>query len=185
MTSRTELRAWLAENHDRSAGIWLVRFKKGRGPNVTYDEVVEEALCVGWVDSLPRSLDDDRSMLLLTPRKPASAWSAANKARIEKLTAAGLMTPAGEAVVEAAKASGRWNAIDDADALVEPPDLAAALDAAPQARANWDAFPRSVRRPALEQLLAAKTEATRSKRLTHIVEESAAGRRPFQWRPKV
>lgn len=184
MTSRAELRAWLAENHAGSRGIWLVRFKKGRGPHVTYDEVVEEALAFGWVDSLPRGLDDDRSMLLLTPRKPGSAWSAANKARIEKLAAAGLMTPAGEAVVEAARASGRWTAIDDADALVEPPDLAAALDATPGARASWDAFPRSVRRPALEQLLAAKTDATRTKRLTLIVEESAAGRRPFQWRPK-
>ena len=184
MTSRAELRAWLADHYATSPGIWLVRFKKGRGPHVTYDEVVEEALAVGWVDSLPRTLDDDRSMLLLTPRKPGSAWSAANKARIEKLTAAGLMTPAGTAVVEAAKASGRWNAIDDADALVEPPDLAAALDAAPAARASWDSFPRSVRRGALEQVLVAKTAVTRAKRIAVIVEESAAGRRPFQWRPK-
>jgi len=66
--SRAELRRWLSARHDDSPGIWLVREKKGAGrAHVPYEDVVEEALCVGWVDSLPRSLDDARSMLMLTP----------------------------------------------------------------------------------------------------------------------
>jgi len=88
VTTREEWRAWLTANHAESGGIWLVRFKRGRGPHVTYDEVVEEALCFGWIDSLGRTLDDERSMLLLSPRKPRSAWSALNKSRIERLVAA-------------------------------------------------------------------------------------------------
>jgi uncharacterized protein YdeI (YjbR/CyaY-like superfamily) len=106
VSSREAWRAWLGEHHATEPGVWVVTFKKGRGPHVPYGEVVEEALAHGWIDSKGRKVDDERSGLLVTPRKPASKWSAANKERIGRLVAAGLMTPAGTAVVEAAKASG-------------------------------------------------------------------------------
>ena len=90
--SRAEWRAWLAEHHRSAPGVWLVTFKKRRGQShLPYDDIVEEALADGWVDSQPRKLDDARSQLLVTPRKPTSNWSAANKRRIERLTRAGLM----------------------------------------------------------------------------------------------
>jgi uncharacterized protein YdeI (YjbR/CyaY-like superfamily) len=89
---RQEWRDWLAENHAESAGVWFVYFKKQAGkPRVTYDEVVEEALCFGWIDSLPRKINDERSKLLFTPRKPKSVWSKLNKTRIEKLIENGLI----------------------------------------------------------------------------------------------
>jgi len=181
--SRQQLRDWLEEHHRSSPGVWLVTWKKAAGSRyVSYDEVVEEALCVGWVDSLPRSLDHERTMLLITPRRPRSSWSRANKERVERLTAAGLMRRVGLEVVEAAKRSGTWTALDDVERLVEPPDLRAALDADPAAREHWDAFPRSARRGILEWLLTARTEATRHERVTETVTLAARGERANQWR---
>ncbi|MCU0626198.1 MAG: hypothetical protein MUF21_06875, partial [Gemmatimonadaceae bacterium] len=88
-TTRAAWRRWLAANADRDAGIWCVQYKKGTGkPRVDYEELVEEALCVGWVDSKPAKLDDERSMLWFAPRKAGSAWSKPNKERIERLLAA-------------------------------------------------------------------------------------------------
>lgn len=181
--SRQELRSWLGAHHATSPGIWLVTYKKrSGGPHVPYDAVVEEALCVGWVDSRPRKVDDDRSSLLLTPRRPTSRWSAANKARIARLEASGLLLPAGLAAVARARESGTWDVLRDVDDLVEPDDLVAALDAAPPARTNWDGFPPSVRRGILEWILSAKRPETRSVRITTTATEAAAGRRANQWR---
>ena len=125
VTSRALWRAWLAEHHVSTPGVWVVTHKKDSGwPHVPYDHVVEEALAFGWVDSQGRRLDDRRWQLYCAPRKPGSAWSRANRARIERLTAAGLMTPAGQAVVDEARASGAWLAIEHAEAGEEPADLA-------------------------------------------------------------
>lgn len=132
--ARAELRAWLLAHHGSSAGIWVVTFKK-HAPDVHVSavDVYEEALCFGWIDSLPRALDADRSMLLITPRRPKSAWSRVNKDRVGRLLAEGAMAPAGLAVVAAAKASGNWSALDAVEALELPADLVQRFDAAPAA----------------------------------------------------
>ncbi|MEJ1937473.1 YdeI/OmpD-associated family protein, partial [Nostoc sp. NIES-2111] len=162
--SRAEWRAWLAANHGRTESIWLVTFKKGSGRGtVPYDDVVEEALAFGWVDSLPRSLDEQRTMLLLSPRRSGSNWSRINKERVARLLAAGLMHPAGLAKVEAAKADGTWTALDEVETLAIPADLAQALAAAPPAAERFAAFSSSSRRGILEWLSNARTQATRQK----------------------
>jgi uncharacterized protein YdeI (YjbR/CyaY-like superfamily) len=163
--SRAQWRAWLGEHHADVPGVWVVTYKKGRGPHVPYAEVVEEALAFGWIDGRGRRLDDDRFMLLVTPRRPASKWSGINKERIERLTAAGLMTPAGEAVVAAAKASGTWTALDAVEALIEPDELRAALDADADARRHWDAFPPSTKRAILQWIADAKRPETLARRV--------------------
>ena len=179
--SRAEWRGWLEQHHSTSSGIWLVRWKKASGrPWVSYDDVVEEALCFGWIDSLQRTLDDERSQLMLTPRKPGSRWSAVNKERVDRMTAAGLMCPTGAALVAAAKEDGTWNALDQVDALIEPADLSAALDADPLARRAWDAFPPSAKRGILERILDARTEPTRLTRIRTVVTEAHEGRRAFR-----
>jgi uncharacterized protein YdeI (YjbR/CyaY-like superfamily) len=171
-------------HHATSRGVWLITAKRGSGRStIPYEAVVEEALCFGWIDSLPRSLDDERSMRLLTPRKPTSNWSRVNKQRVEKLIAEGRMTPAGRHAVDAAKASGRWQALDAVEALTVPPDLAHALLADPAAAASWEAFPRSAKRAILEWIAAAKRPETRAGRVATTVSEAAAGRRANQWRP--
>jgi uncharacterized protein YdeI (YjbR/CyaY-like superfamily) len=142
---------------------------------------VEEALCFGWIDSKGRRLDERRTMLLMTPRKPGSGWSRPNKERLERLFAAGVMEPAGIAVVEAAKADGSWTALDDIESLVEPDDLRAALDTAPAARTSWDGFPRSVKRATLEWIAGAKRPQTRAKRVEETVRLAARGERANQW----
>ncbi len=126
--------------------MWVVTHKRDQHGHVPYDAVAEEALAHGWVDSRPRKLDERRSQLLVTPRAPRSNWSRVNKQRIEALTAAGLMTPAGLAAVAVAKENGAWTALDDVENLVEPEELRAALDAEPAAHTHWDAFPRSAAR---------------------------------------
>lgn len=181
--SRAELRRWLAANHRSSPGIWLVTFKKADPERyVPYDDIVEEALCVGWVDSLPRKLDDRRSQLLLTPRKPGSNWSRVNKERVERLIAAKRMTAPGRAVVDAAKADGSWAALDAVENLTEPDDLRVALDANPDARRHWDAFPRSTKRGILEWIGNAKRPETRANRVTETAELAAQNIRANQWR---
>jgi uncharacterized protein YdeI (YjbR/CyaY-like superfamily) len=110
---RVAWRAWLQANHaSEPAGVWLVCYKPHAGkPSVPYEESVEEALCFGWVDSLIRKLDADRYARKFTPRKEDSYWSESNRNRIERLIESERMTLAGMALVEAAKASGRW--LDD------------------------------------------------------------------------
>lgn len=183
MESRALWRGWLEEHHTRTTGVWVVTWKKGGShPHVPRRDVVEEALCFGWVDSLPRALDGDRSMLLVAPRKPGSSWSRVNKELVDSLTSRGLMAPAGLAAVERARHNGAWNALDEVEQLREPADLATALDADPQARAEWDAFPRSTRRAILEWIGSAKRETTRAARVADTVAKAHHGIRANQWR---
>ena len=173
-----EWRDWLAEHHTRTTGVWLVTWRAGSGgPKISYVESVEQALCFGWVDSKGRKLDAERTMLWFAPRKARSGWSRPNKQRIERLLAAGLMAPAGLAVVEAAKADGSWTLLDAVEDLVVPDDLAAAFEAVPPAREHWDAFPRSARRAILEWIVNAKRDETRRKRLRETAETAARGER--------
>ena len=182
--SRNSLREWFARNHGQTESIWLVIWKKGDPRYVAYNDIVEEALCFGWVDSLPRALDETRSMLLLSPRKPGSAWSKANKDRVERLIAYGLMMPPGLAKIEAAKANGLWDKLEKVDALDVPDDLAEALAAYPSARQNFDAFPPSVRRGILEWIIQAKRPETRQARIQETAEKAEANIRANQWRDR-
>jgi len=182
---RTAWRGWLQRYHADSPGVWLVTWRKasGRVP-LSYDDAVEEALCFGWVDSLGRALDDDRTMLRYTPRKRRSAWSRPNKERVARLEAAGRMAPAGAAVVAAARADGSWSLLDDVEAGVVPPDLAAALAERPGARDQFDAFPRSARRGILEWVSQAKRPETRARRVLETATLAERGERANQWRPR-
>jgi uncharacterized protein YdeI (YjbR/CyaY-like superfamily) len=183
VTSRAQLRAWLAAHHSTSGSVWLVIWKK-QDPDrhLPYDAIVEEALCFGWVDSLPRKLDADRSMLLLSPRKPGSAWSAANKARTARLATDRKMAPAGMAAVEAAKADGSWTFLDDVERLEVPLDLANALAQYPEATEHFAAFPRSVRRGILEWIKQAKRAETRSRRIVDTARLASLNQRANQFR---
>jgi uncharacterized protein YdeI (YjbR/CyaY-like superfamily) len=182
--SRAQWRAWLAEHHATVPGAWLVRWKKASGgPYLPYGEAVEEALCFGWIDGQARPLDDRRWQMLITPRRPGSAWSRANKERIERLSAEGRMEAAGLAAVERAKADGSWWALDAVEDLIEPAELRAALDRDAAARREWDAFPRSARRAILEWIVSAKRPETRARRVEETARLAAQGIRANQ-RPR-
>jgi uncharacterized protein YdeI (YjbR/CyaY-like superfamily) len=179
--SRADLRAWLAENHATSRAVWLATFKKHHPDYLAYEPQVEELLCWGWIDSVTRALDADRSMILVAPRNPKSAWSAINKAHVARARASGAMTPAGEAKIAAALANGQWDFLNDVDALIDPPDLTAALTATGTA-AFWAAQPHSVRRGTLEWIKTAKTPETRAKRIADVTDSAALGLRPSPFR---
>lgn len=185
--SGAELRAWLEANHDSSDGVWLVTHKKtsATGPYVSWTEIVDELIAFGWVDSVQKRLDEDRSKIQITPRKPQSKWSRVNKERVERLTAEGRMAPPGIAMVELAKETGTWTALDAVERLEEPDDLRAALDAEPDARRHYDAFPPSSRRAILEWVTSAKRPATREARIAETVALAAEDLRASDWpRPK-
>jgi uncharacterized protein YdeI (YjbR/CyaY-like superfamily) len=171
-------RTWLERHHADTDGVWLARWTKasGRTP-LDYGEIVEEALCFGWIDGLTNTLGDGRQAHLLTPRRPGSAWAPSNKERVERLVADGRMTEAGLKVIEAAKADGSWSMQDAAEALIEPPELQAALDANDEARRHWNAFPKSPRRALIWWVMSAKRPETSERRVRTIVDEAAEGRR--------
>ena len=159
-------RAWLELNHTRPDGIWLITYRRATGQaTFTYEQAVEEALCFGWIDGHAKTLDEERGMQWYAPRRAGSVWARSNKERVARLIADGRMTPAGQAKIDAAQADGTWALWDSVDSLAVPDDLAAALAGYPDARANFDAFPRSARHAILGWIATAKRPETRAKRI--------------------
>jgi uncharacterized protein YdeI (YjbR/CyaY-like superfamily) len=185
-TSRAAWREWLVQNHAFEKNLRLIIYKKQSGiPSVTYDESVDEALCFGWIDSTRISWDEQSHAQFYSKRKPKSNWSRVNKAKVERLMAEGLMTSAGLEVIEWAKKTGTWTALDDVENLTIPDDLQAKLATNPTAKGYFDAFPRSAKRAILEWLLNAKQAETRLKRIEETVNLAEKNERANQYRPKV
>lgn len=182
---RAAWRRWLVEHHGTSSGAYLVTWRRSTGkPALTYEEAIEEALCVGWVDATARRLDDERSMLWFTARRPRSGWSRPNKLRVERLLADGLMLPAGLAAIDEAKRRGTWSLLDDVEDLVVPEDLAIALRANPPAQIHWDAFSPSARKALLGWIVQARRSETRAKRIAEIAAKAARNERANEWVPR-
>jgi uncharacterized protein YdeI (YjbR/CyaY-like superfamily) len=174
---RAALRTWLEANHAASTGVRLAIGKKGGcATSLTYEDAVEEGLAFGWIDSTSGFHDEERHTVLFVPRRRGGTWAATNKARVERLIAEGLMTPAGLAVIEQAKADGSWNALNEVEAMIVPPDLASALAAMPGAERGFASRSASQRKLALYWISTAKREETRSRRVSEIVRAAAGGR---------
>ncbi|MRR11202.1 hypothetical protein EG835_01640 [bacterium] len=177
--SAEEWRSWLEANHDRSPGIWLAVGKKGNSvTSLTYELAIEEALAFGWIDSTVNRLDEHRFKQLFTPRRPGGTWAPSNKRRVKRLIAEGRMRPAGLAVIEAAKADGSWDLLENVESLVIPADLADALANDERAANGFDAFPDSAKKQLLWWIESAKRPETRARRILSTVETAAAGRFP-------
>lgn len=182
---RADWRAWLGVHHATSRGVHFVTWRRASGhPPIPYADAVEEALCVGWIDSKAGTLDDQRSTLWMSPRRPKSGWSRPNKDRIERLVGAGLMLPAGVAAVEDARRRGTWTLLDDVEDLVVPDVLAIAFAARPGSADHWDGFPRSTRRALLEWIVQAKRPETRARRIQETADRAARNERTIGWTPK-
>jgi uncharacterized protein YdeI (YjbR/CyaY-like superfamily) len=164
--NRTEWRNWLAENHQTSKGVWLFSYKKNSGkPYLSYDEAVEEALCFGWIDSKPGIVNAEIRKLYYSPRNPKSNWSKLNKERVTQLTANGQIMEAGQKMIDLAKKTGTWAALDTVDNLEIPEDLQAAFLIFENAEKYFTTFPPSVKKGILEWILNAKAPETRMKRI--------------------
>ncbi len=184
--SLAQWRAWLRGHHAREAGVWCVTFKKGKGNTYfSYDELVEEALCWGWVDSKPGKVDEARTKLYFAPRKAGSGWSRPNKIRVENLIAQKRMAQAGRVTIARAQADGSWTMLDAVENLETPPDLDEALKKYAEAGGHWIAFPRSAKRGILEWIAQAKTAPTRAKRIEETARLAKKNVRANQWSPKM
>ncbi len=182
---RAAWRAWLAENHATETRVWLIIYRKQSGtPSIYYDEAVNEALCFGWIDSKPNKRDGESYYQFFSRRNPKSKWSGVNKRKVEALSAQGLMTEAGWAVIELAKQNGGWTALDDVENLMIPEDLQAQFDAMPGAQANFEAFSKSAKRGILDWISSAKQAETRAKRILETVTLAARGEKANQYVPK-
>ncbi|MDQ1685750.1 MAG: hypothetical protein QOC82_2487 [Frankiaceae bacterium] len=171
-------RDWLTDNHGDPAGVWLRLARKGTTAptSLVYDEALRVALCFGWIDGQVKKYDEATYQQRFTPRRARSPWSARNVGIVAELEAAGLMTPAGIAEVERAKADGRWAAAYAGPATAEvPPDLAAAIDADPAARAMFEILTKQNRYAIIWRVTQTKRPETRQRRIEQFVAMLARG----------
>jgi uncharacterized protein YdeI (YjbR/CyaY-like superfamily) len=169
--NRATWRAWLEKNHARAAEVWLVFYKKGTGrASVDYADSVEEALCFGWIDGLKKRVDAERYMHRFTPRRRGSRWSAINIARVQRLRAAGLMTPAGLAAFEPDNTYDPGALSERTGAIRLPRDIERALRRNRRAWRNFTALAPSYRRTYVLWLTNAKRPETKRKRLAEALE---------------
>jgi len=177
--TKKEWRKWLEKNHTQQDAIWLIMYKKNAGqPTITWSDAVDEALCFGWIDSIKKKLDEERSIQFFSKRKPKSTWSRINKDKVQQLMDAGLMTKAGLNCITIAKENGSWTILDSVEALIIPEDLEAALKAKPKAMDNFLSLSKSAKKILLHRLLFAKRPETRGKRMDEILEAVSAIQQP-------
>lgn len=182
--NRKEWREWLQKNHTQKESVWLLVAKAGHA-GVTRMEAVEELLCFGWIDSVPNKLNDKYYKLLVSPRKPKSAWSKVNKTLVAKLIKSGLMQPSGMGMVKLAKKTGTWNALNAVDQLSYPTDFKNALSKNKTAQQYFDAFPPSTKKGILHWIQTARTAETRTKRIVETVTKAAKNIRANQYIKKI
>ena len=173
VTDRRQWRSWLTKHHASSPGVWLVFHKAHTGvKSIPHEDMVREALCFGWIDSLIKRLDDDRYAVKVTPRKPGSKWSAINRKRWAELKAAGRLASAGVA------AAPTNNAYAPKPVIPELPDyFAKALKANPRAWKFFRELAPTYRRHFVVWIHVAKRPETRAKRIRESIALLAAGKK--------
>jgi len=173
-----QLRAWFEANHETAADLWVGYHRKRTGrPSVSWQDVVDQELCFGWIDSVRYSLGDDRSAQRITPRRNGSIWSAINIKRFGELEAMGLVHPTGRAAFlkrdeERSRIYSYENRSRGFDAATE--------SALRERKAAWKFFesqPPSYRNTAAFWVMSAKQDATRKRRLDQLIEHSDRGER--------
>jgi len=172
--------AWMSANHDKQSELWLKIHKKASGlPSVTAAEALDVALCWGWIDAIRKSFDDRSFLQRYCPRGGKSMWSQINRDNVERLTAAGRMTPHGQRHVDAAKADGRWDAayapIRSATEATVPADLRAAIDANPRARKTFRTLGRLNLFALAFRTNHMKTPAGRARKIASLVDMLTRG----------
>ncbi|MNK24401.1 hypothetical protein D3C87_427060 [compost metagenome] len=181
-TGRAAWREWLLKNHDTKQSVWLVCYKtKANKPTLSWSDAVEEALCFGWIDSIRKTIDEESFTQFFSRRKPNSGWSKINKAKVEQLTATGLMTQAGLECINRAKENGSWNILDEVEELVIPADLATALEGTAGSKTFFMGLSKSVRKAMLQWITFAKRPETRQKRIAELVELASQNKKPKQF----
>lgn len=174
-----ELSQWLSEHAATESELWIKVFKVKSGvPSVTWEELVVEALCWGWIDGIKKSIDDSAYLQRITPRKAKSVWSKRNREHVERLISQGRMTEAGMSQVVAAKADGRWDNAYTASEMKVPDDFLQALSNKPEAKAFFDTLSKSRRYVIAHGLTSAKKVETRQRRFDKYMDSLDRGEYP-------
>lgn len=170
--------AWLEKNHAKAKGVWIRHAKKdAKLKSVSYMDAISVALCYGWIDGQRKAYDAESFIQKFTPRGPRSIWSKINREKAEALIKARKMRPAGLAAVENAKSNGRWDAAYEGQKTVTmPPDLKAAFDANPKAKAFYESLNSQNRYAILFRVLGVKRPETRARNIEKFVAMCAAGK---------
>jgi uncharacterized protein YdeI (YjbR/CyaY-like superfamily) len=179
-------RAWLEEHHTTESELLVGFRKKGSGrPSITWPESVDQALCFGWIDGVRRRIDDEAYTIRFTPRKPRSAFSEINIARVAELSKLGLMTAAGLAAFEARKGTARASYTKENKGITLAPEYEAELRKNAAAHRHFTAQPPWYRRAATFWVMSAKQETTRQRRLATLIEASSRGEpiKPLSYSP--
>ncbi|WP_298239385.1 YdeI/OmpD-associated family protein [uncultured Algibacter sp.] len=161
---------WLLNNHNTTKGVYLIFYKLEMNiPTMRWEEAVKVAICFGWIDSTVKSLGNGKRKQYFCPRNPKSTWSALNKKYVEELTPKGLIHISGFNIINIAKKTGTWIAMDDIENGVIPNDLQKAFDKNQSAFKNYQNFSKGYRKGYLSWLHSAKREETRNKRISEII----------------
>ena len=172
------LRRWLKANHQKAQELWVGFYKRGSGrASITWPESVDEALCAGWIDGVRKNIDADRYTIRFSPRRTTSVWSAVNMKRMQALTEAGRVLPAGEQAFAARREnrSGIYSYEQRPVDLVEP--YASVLRKSRKAAAFFDAQPPGYRKMMGWYVVSAKREATRLARVKTLIDACEKGKR--------
>lgn len=180
-------RAWLDANHDRSTEQWVGYYKKAtKLPSITWPESVDQALCYGWIDGIRKSIDEKSYKVRFTPRKPKSHWSDVNIKKVEELTKAGLMRPAGiEAYSRRTEENSRKASFEQTEVILDKA-YEQQLKANKVAWTYFNGSTPSYKKQTIWWIMSAKKEETRLRRLHILIESSEKGDviPPFRWSKK-
>ncbi len=176
--NRDEWRVWLAENHNKSKGAWLVIGRKNsKTAFLSYDDAVEEALCFGWIDGIVKRRDAGTFLQWYVPRNKNSIWSVSNKRRAERLIADGKMTEAGLRKIDEARRNGNWEQTLGTPKQVVSKDFQKALDSNTKAKQFFLGLSRTNRYQYSYWISSAKKETTRHQRIAKALERLSAGKK--------
>jgi uncharacterized protein YdeI (YjbR/CyaY-like superfamily) len=177
--SPKDLSKWLEANHATESELWVKIFKKGSGiPSVTWNDLVIEVLCWGWIDGIKKSLDDKAYLQRITPRKSRSNWSKRNTEHVQRLISEGRMEEPGLTHVCAAKADGRWEDAYVVSAMTVPADFLAALENSPKAKQFYGTLTKSSRSAIAYGLTSGKKPETRQRRFHNFMDMLIRGEKP-------
>ncbi len=179
-TASKDFGRWLKENHISESELWVKIFKKKTGiPSVTWDDVVIEALCWGWIDGVKKSIDDQAYLQRVTPRKTRSNWSKRNTEHVERLISEGRMKEPGLVHVRAAKTDGRWESAYTVSEMKVPTDFLLALETKPTAKQFYETLAKSSRSVIAYGLTSAKKPETRQRRFEKYINMLVSEEKPI------
>ena len=177
--SPKDLGRWLKVNHAIESELWVKIFKKNTGiQSVTWNDIVTEVLCWGWIDGIKKSIDDQSYLQRITPRTARSNWSKRNTEHVERLINEDRMKESGLVHVRAAKADGRWENAYVVSEMEVPADFLAALESKPDAKQFFETLTKSSHYVIAYGLISAKKPETRQRRFAKFIDMLVSEEKP-------